>query len=267
MGASQSKSGVSVDQLKNQVFGAAVFMLSQRLDSELSFVKPDQFSQEQPHTLPTTQTTELPGAVIGYYGNDAEVDMAIEHYLNEHILDTPEHYQQFVDLLVNKLRPNRLDTMSQHSRAPRAPVPEELEVPGVHRPIVKRPRAHVPKISHQIDQRVQRLASQIEAQRPVEAQSTTRPPRTMPQGVATVADSLRNASTHSAQAPASTHSAQAPASTHSVDAARISVNSSMQAQEATPQLPASTAAVEEQFVDELTEDGDEYEQASFIVNH
>ena len=124
MGNTNSTSGVTIDELKDQIFGSAVFMLSQRLDTELTFVD---LSNEQlegeykAHTLPIASSSKPIEAASQYYMRE-NARPVIEKYVNEHILDTPEHVSQFINLLVAKLRPNRRDVESRRSATQRPPV-------------------------------------------------------------------------------------------------------------------------------------------------
>lgn len=112
-----TSSGVTLDELKNQVFGAAVFMLSQRLDTELNFVELNAESEQQAHTLPQAGSSNILEAAVGYYGNPnrADTDPFVEAYVNNHVLDSQEHIHEFLQLLVAKLRPSKRDTESVRS--------------------------------------------------------------------------------------------------------------------------------------------------------
>lgn len=114
-----NSSSTAVDEFKNQVMGCAVFLLAPRFDDKLQFKKPEEITDNVKHALPYATSKDLLAVAKGYYsgGKVSGVDAAIERYITENILDTPEHLTEFLGVLVAKLRPFKRDVESVRSQA------------------------------------------------------------------------------------------------------------------------------------------------------
>lgn len=168
MGATTSMSGVSVDELKNSIFGAVVFMLSPKLDKELSFKPEDKLSDEDTHVLPEALSSNLTEAIHSFYKGESTVrDQAIEKYVNEHILDSDAHMREFIQLLLNKLK-------SHSHSAPSAQAQLSSHRSSRHtRALPPRPPAQRAPIEQQIDHRLAGLGYAIKQAKDVPHQEHT----------------------------------------------------------------------------------------------
>lgn len=105
MGLTQS----SVDEFKNQVFGTTMALLTPHLDSSLVFKQVQEIKDSDSHILPVvngqnekiTTPEQMVNLYAGYYC-DANSSL-IDKYIEKHIIDKPEHYGEFLQLLIQKL--------------------------------------------------------------------------------------------------------------------------------------------------------------------
>jgi len=73
------------------------------------------------NVLPMATSRDLVKAAAEYYGSSSgsgdntDRDQLVEKYVNEHILDSRDHIQAFMKMLVAKLKPSRGETSSNHS--------------------------------------------------------------------------------------------------------------------------------------------------------
>lgn len=130
MGNTTSSNTISVDELKNQLFGSAVFLLAPKLDSTLRFRRTDEITENDSHVLPFAVSRDLMEVVKGYYngGQNPATDAAVERYVVNHVLDSPEHLNQFIQAFITSLRSGGSKQIkphhTTHSRRTSQPEPE-----------------------------------------------------------------------------------------------------------------------------------------------
>jgi hypothetical protein len=111
MGASHS-SVMTPEELKDQVFGTVVAIVSAKTDRQLKFG-----SSEESHSLPllTKQrdltVNERQQAYSQYYNYERQY--AIDNYLNAHVLNTPENVKKFSDAFFSIMTKDYIHPQSQ----------------------------------------------------------------------------------------------------------------------------------------------------------
>jgi hypothetical protein len=108
-----TSSGITRDEFKDAVVGTVVLMVARQMDAELRFRPAEQIDTSAQHVLPQLYTPKelLAKTVVKpketelcrqYYSGDRITH--IDRYIDEHILDSPEHMEEFLNLLIHDLR-------------------------------------------------------------------------------------------------------------------------------------------------------------------
>lgn len=130
MGADQSH------EFGDQVMGVVVALLAPQLDTSLEFVSLGSIQDETRHKLPyvvepsdaSASKAQSIDDYVQLYSNyyDSSRQAAIDKYLKESVLDSPEHTQAFLKLLVTRLTPQT--SRKQHNTMTRHQDPSEHQM-------------------------------------------------------------------------------------------------------------------------------------------
>lgn len=102
----------SMEEFKDQVFGAVVFLLSPEYDQELEFVDEDE-ENEGRHVLPRLKERDF----VNYYQKNQE---QINEYIQNYVLDSAKNASKYHDILVKAL----LDSRAQRQHQDRSRIEE-----------------------------------------------------------------------------------------------------------------------------------------------
>lgn len=105
----------SVEDLKNQIFGAVLWLIVPKYDNSMNFVEPDVATEESiGYCLPYASSKNQPNNDLVklarlYYGNTSRAtqkvrDNLIEQYVKNRIIDSPEHQRYFFQILTDYLK-------------------------------------------------------------------------------------------------------------------------------------------------------------------
>lgn len=135
MGNTQTKDSITLEEFKDQIFSATVYLLSQHSNPEMVFVSRTKTNGENLPLSPI-KSDNIYEIALNYYNNqefkgtDKDIDYLIEDYVTKHIIDSKENVSRFYKILVDKLRmkdSNDMQTFYQDTKSDKSTNPKQSD--------------------------------------------------------------------------------------------------------------------------------------------